>query len=243
MTSSLNNARFRRADEFVVAMGSVDRFDMDNSYKFDVTHYAKMSTFDIATYEDDLAILFLDKYAPRDAPTVKIINLETKPVKTGTQCKVTGWGEQGGDLGTSTVLMTANVPILPDNLCRENYEDTFRNGMLCAGYMTGQIDSCKGDSGGPFVCNGKLVGVVSTGFKCALPGYPGLYTNVSYPYHRSWILQNLRENPRVKPTVDSSFQVSIRLRSEDFFFGRGHICSGTLLSNDSVLTAASCLYE
>jgi hypothetical protein len=48
--------------------------------------------------------------------------------------------------------------------------------MICAGLDQGGKDSCQGDSGGPFMCGNQLSGVVSWGYGCAEPGYPGTHT-------------------------------------------------------------------
>lgn len=64
-------------------------------------------------------------------------------------------------------------------------------GQMCAGYFTGRRDSCYGDSGGPFVCNGELGGVVSTGLFCARFHSPGIYTDVAF--YRPWIESIINE--------------------------------------------------
>ena len=63
--------------------------------------------------------------------------------------------------------------------------------MICA--ADAGKDSCQGDSGGPMVVeeNGKyaVVGVVSWGYGCAEPGFPGVYSQTSY--FVSWIRDNM----------------------------------------------------
>lgn len=64
----------------------------------------------------------------------------------------------------------------------------FRKGMLCVSSLKDQeVDTCSGDSGGPLICNLKLVGLVSYGYGCAA-GVPGVYTDVWH--YRNWIKEN-----------------------------------------------------
>ncbi|XP_014402901.1 PREDICTED: kallikrein-14 [Myotis brandtii] len=87
-------------------------------------------------------------------------------------------------------LQCVNISITSRQQCQQAYSGAITNGMVCAGTPEGGKDSCQGDSGGPLVCHGKLQGLVSWGMeRCALPGYPGVYTNLCKYY--DWIQQTI----------------------------------------------------
>ncbi|OWK54920.1 Transmembrane protease serine 11E [Lonchura striata] len=89
-------------------------------------------------------------------------------------------------------LRQAEVRIINTEVCnrKQVYGGAITAGMLCAGYLEGQVDACQGDSGGPLVqANSRgiwyLVGIVSWGDECGKPNKPGVYTRVTY--YRNWI--------------------------------------------------------
>jgi trypsin len=92
-----------------------------------------------------------------------------------------GLTSDGGRPASS--LRDVVVPAVSDANCQAVYgTSVFKsNVMFCAG--EGGKDSCQGDSGGPIVIrNGLdhvLTGVVSFGYGCADPNYPGIYARVS----------------------------------------------------------------
>ncbi len=75
-------------------------------------------------------------------------------------------------------------------------------GMILAG--DGETSSCQGDSGGPLtVSDGfggkKVAGVTSWGIGCGEPGFPGVYTRVSY--YAPWVQEQISTNDTNKHVV------------------------------------------
>uniref|UniRef100_A0A8C4KH53 Peptidase S1 domain-containing protein n=1 Tax=Dromaius novaehollandiae TaxID=8790 RepID=A0A8C4KH53_DRONO len=118
-------------------------------------------------------------------------------------CFVTGWGALRND-GKCLLFPCPPTHVLEKppvsflfvyfELIRPSlYHGMITPGMLCAGYLEGQVDACQGDSGGPLVnANSRgiwyLVGIVSWGDECGKRNKPGVYTRVTY--YRDWILIN-----------------------------------------------------
>lgn len=120
-------------------------------------------------------------------PNVKPVPLNKNPLRPGTVVMLSGWGAVSEDGDRTYTLQKVEVPIVPQWECKWLYTHTeLSDDMFCAG-RAGR-DSCSGDSGGPVVANGLLVGVVSWGEGCAHPGYPGIYASVEKL--RKWIFQN-----------------------------------------------------
>lgn len=113
----------------------------------------------------------------------------------GTDVIVTGWGTlSSGAISLPNKLHKVTVPVISDENCGQDYAESgydIADSMICAGLPQGGKDSCQGDSGGPFIHaeTKTLLGIVSWGIGCAEPGYPGVYTQVSY--YVDWISQSM----------------------------------------------------
>uniref|UniRef100_A0A182YHF2 Uncharacterized protein n=1 Tax=Anopheles stephensi TaxID=30069 RepID=A0A182YHF2_ANOST len=101
-------------------------------------------------------------------------------------CVVTGWGRTLNEEESFEQLRAVEIPLVSRELCNVTYEGKIDTAMVCAGdYINGGKGSCAYDSGGPLVCAGVQVGIVSWGKGCALVGYPEVYSNVLYA--RKWV--------------------------------------------------------
>lgn len=126
------------------------------------------------TLDNDLAILKLNQ--PVDFSGTPHINPACLPDKftdfTRQRCWTTGWGKDNWEYGKyQNILKEVDVPIIDQNTCqnqlrqtRLGYNYVLNPGFICAGGEEGK-DACKGDGGGPLVCerNGAwhVAGIVS----------------------------------------------------------------------------------
>merc|ERR1711972_243311 len=151
--------------------------------------------YDSWTISNDICLLELDGTADFGSSVIGKIGLpyDGEEYSAGTTCTVSGWGttSEGGSL--AKVLMKVDVPVVSDDDCRGSYgQSEIADSMICAGLDQGGKDSCQGDYGGPFMSGNQLSGVVSWGYGCAEPGYPGVYTQTSY--FVDWVNSHIKSN-------------------------------------------------
>lgn len=156
---------------------------------------------DIALVRLASEVFFTDKIAPICLPT-REMSYKTFVDRMAT---VAGWGSTAFyRTSDSRVLQHVSVPVLSNEECSSAYSRVRGAAFLargtdhivCAGLREGGKDACLGDSGGPLMLKGDdddswtVIGIVSLGYKCAEPGYPGVYTRVTH--YISWIYSNMK---------------------------------------------------
>lgn len=138
----------------------------------------------------DVALLHLKTAAPV-APIALAGAADDDLEAAGAAVKVAGWGDTLPTLGlfSTNTLQEADLSVVPDGECGQtNFGFDAATGVCAAALLK---DSCQGDSGGPLFArkNGAWiqVGVVSYGQSCALPKFPGVYSEVNNAAIRSFI--------------------------------------------------------
>jgi hypothetical protein len=124
--------------------------------------------------------------------------------------RVTGYGTTTEISPPSDTLRDAEVPIVSDSTCGspDVYGTVFiPSVMVCAGFLSGGVDSCYGDSGGPLQAPAfgglfRETGVVSFGEGCARQNKPGVYARVADPPLRGAVQSDISriENAEGPPT-------------------------------------------
>lgn len=193
--------------DFVIKVGA---HDLTKSGEFvEVIQVISHESYTSRYHNDDIALLKLK--TPLDFANNKKIGAVCLP-QVGTKVgrvdnatsTIVGWGvHRPSSFTPSSTLYEVQIPISNLDKCQHAYEDLMGknshfkwNNVVCASVEEGGKDSCQGDSGGPLAMsenNNKTyeqVGIVSFGYSCATPGYPGVYTYV--PNYLSWIGSHMK---------------------------------------------------
>ena len=189
-----------------------------NVTRFEVSQVVVHPEYNSATTNNDIAVLELASPLTLDGTTKQAIVMPD-PAALGagwpaanTTALVSGWGNtstNGSSFPVQLQAATVNVLTNPADTACGSYPDPWGSAyvnttMLCAGYLTPPTkDSCQGDSGGPLAVNNNgthyLAGIVSWGFGCADPDYPGIYTRVTN--YKNWIVEatNVTSSDNTEP--------------------------------------------
>ncbi|XP_049313864.1 trypsin II-P29-like [Bactrocera dorsalis] len=136
--------------------------------------------YDAETANYDVAVLILSSAIP----SATVIPLHKDAIPAGTSCLVIGHGRTKENGVFSRQLQEIHVPVLSRKVCQRKYLSKFviTQSMMCAAERGNKHAPCKGDSGGPLICNGKQAGIVSWSVGCARVKYPTVYTDISKVY-------------------------------------------------------------
>lgn len=137
----------------------------------------------------DAALLRLS--SATSAPAIALASAANDNLEApGTVVRVTGWGDQTPTLGlmSTNQLRYVDLRVVSDSQCGQTNFGFHGPSGVCAEELA--KDSCNGDSGGPLFYNGATrvqIGIVSYGTSCALPKFPGVYSEVNNPDIRTFI--------------------------------------------------------
>jgi secreted trypsin-like serine protease len=185
-------------DDVGAILGRTTLSDSSQGAEHAVANVRVHPGFDEGSLERDVAYLVLA--TPSSQPTIDIAGSgEERLWDPGRPTEVSGWGVTESSSNGSDTLRAAVTPVIDDAVCGGDGV----NGaafdpatMVCAGYLSGGIDTCQGDSGGPLQAPGqaadgglvyRLVGITSWGYGCAAANAPGVYSRVAEPVLRAEI--------------------------------------------------------
>lgn len=193
----------KKESDYTVRLGDLDiAVDTDNATPkdFKVVEIIPHAEYNPTLIKNDIAIMKLEK--PTEfTDLIRPICLPTVPSMLNNQFEnttpfIAGWGTVEFRGESSNILRQVALKVVPTSTCQsafDRFKVTISDTQLCAGYSLGGKDACQGDSGGPLMLAGEnskwySIGVVSVGFKCAEPGFPGIYTRTTA--YLDWIKKN-----------------------------------------------------
>ncbi|KAM4541849.1 complement factor D [Odontesthes bonariensis] len=165
---------------------------------FDILELHNHPDFSIANYDNDIALIKLDRpfNASEAVKPVEFLRAGGTNPEPDEDVETAGWGSLDNLESKPDKLKEVVVKLVrPTRCARSDYFGRkFTNNMMCAHKKCSDPcdqpheveDSCDGDSGGPLLYNGIVVGITSNGGKkCGQVKKPGIYTVISH--YTAWI--------------------------------------------------------
>lgn len=133
-----------RIQDLFVRLGeySFDAANETRSRDFRVEEIRQHADFDMATYENDIAILKILRPALFNSYIWPICLPPMTNQWEGNRAVVIGWGTQFFGGPHSPVLMEVTVPVWRNSDCQEKYAHRILDSVVCAGATN--LDSCQG---------------------------------------------------------------------------------------------------
>ncbi|XP_037934884.1 trypsin I-P1-like isoform X2 [Teleopsis dalmanni] len=181
-----SNRIVTRSRRIIVVAGTPNRLrENPKTVELEVEAVIPHNKF-IRSSGNDIAILRLKQSVPNDNDAIKIIPLAHRKPAVGTNCTVVGWGQLLPDGPFSAEAVYVDLTITSDKQCQDAYSSSYSKGMICANGKEKLFQGpCRGDSGAPLICRGRVCGIVSWGVRCSKLGFPTAFTDVAY--HYQWI--------------------------------------------------------
>ncbi|XP_062141703.1 serine protease SP24D-like [Drosophila sulfurigaster albostrigata] len=164
-----------------IRAGTLDRFSggmLINVEEVHVHDQYNSFWFDVAVLKLAQPLIFSSQLAP--------IPLATEDTPANSDVIISGWGRltTGGDVPRTMQWNTLSA--ISKLSCALSIA-VYRDDMLCLAHTSGN-GACNGDSGGPAIFNGELVGIAGFVVGGCGSSSPDGYAKVFY--HRDWIIQH-----------------------------------------------------
>ncbi|XP_068456131.1 uncharacterized protein prss56 [Clinocottus analis] len=201
--------------------------------------------FNPKTFNNDIALVELISPVVLSSRVTPVCLPSGMEPPTGSPCLVAGWGSLYEDGPSANVVMEAKVPLLPQSTCKSTLgKELVTNTMLCAGYLSGGIDSCQGDSGGPLIYQDRisgrfqLYGITSWGDGCGEKNKPGVYTRVSA--FSDWIESEIQKSLGSREPTCSELLKTTEMTAEEQRSEFSSLCRFYTLTCPPGQTAGAC---
>lgn len=176
-----------------ISLNRMSRMNLGKSVQKIIIH----EKYDPNTNNNDIALLKLSSPLTFSS-TVKSVCLPNVGVdlSPNRQAWITGWGALRSSGPSPDKMNQAQVTIYSRETCNSPLvlDGAVTETMICAGKLSGGVDTCQGDSGGPLVVKQDdiwwLAGDTSWGIGCAWRNRPGVYGNVSYFFN--WVHEQMQ---------------------------------------------------